>query len=154
LRQRTEFIDQLVLVFVGVVFFGVDHIIDLRRSEELRSSVARRLEQGRVFTQSSMRRSLSNQMQSETTDVSRSPRVGSVIDALVDHRIEACTKPLGVDPRRAGCRLGKRRSEHEAPWPNGPQLCNRSAVACYDYRPAGLYFAKHGCDERSTCSTL
>jgi hypothetical protein len=104
-----------------------------------------------------------------TTEVSRSPRVGSAIEALVYHRIEVCAKSRGVDPRRAGRRVGKRCSEHEPPWLNWPQLRNRRAVACYDYRSASFYFAEHGGgliaqltlrddavhkQDRSTCSTL
>jgi len=42
-----------------------------------------------------------------TTDVSRSPLVGSAIDALIYHSIEIRTKPAGIDPRCAGCRVGK-----------------------------------------------
>jgi hypothetical protein len=95
--------------------------------------------------------------------------VGSAIESLVDHRIEVCTKSLGIDPRRAGGRFGKGRSEYKAPWLNGPQFCYRCAVACDHDRPAGLYFTEHGCGlitqfslcdgsvhkrECSTCSTL
>jgi hypothetical protein len=42
-----------------------------------------------------------------TTDVSRSPLVGSAIDALIYRSIEICTKPTCIDPRCAGCRVGK-----------------------------------------------
>jgi len=41
-----------------------------------------------------------------TTDVSRSPLVGSVIDVLVYHHIEIGTKPSGVDAGRANRSFG------------------------------------------------
>jgi hypothetical protein len=104
-----------------------------------------------------------------TTEVSRSPLVGSAIESLIYNCVEVSTKPLSIDPRRTGCGLGERRAEHEAPWPNGPQFRNRCAVSRYDYRAARLYFAQyssrliaqltlrdgavHGAD-CSTCSVL
>ena len=78
-----------------------------------------------------------------TTEVSRIPRVGSVIEALVYQRIEVCAELCGVDTGCAGYCLGERCPEHEAPWLYGSQLRNRRAVTGYDDRAASLYFAKY-----------
>jgi hypothetical protein len=88
---------------------------------------------------------------------------------LVDYGIQVCTKPPGIDPRRAGSCLGKRCSEYEPPQANGSQLRNRRAVARHYDGFAGLYFAENGSglipklalindsthgQKCSTCSTL
>jgi hypothetical protein len=106
---------------------------------------------------------------SMTTDVSRSPRVGSAIEALVYYRIEVRAKSGGVDARGTGGCICKRCSEYESARLDGPQLRYRRAVACHYYRAACLNFAKHGggliaklalrdgtahSPDCSTCSTL
>jgi hypothetical protein len=68
--------------------------------------------------------------------------VGSVIESLVDYGVQVCTKPPGIDPRRAGSCLGNCCSENKPPRPNGSQLRNRRAVARHDDGFARLDFAK------------
>jgi hypothetical protein len=80
-----------------------------------------------------------------TTDVSRSPLVGSATDALIDHSIEICTKLISIDPRCAHRRFGKGFPRCEPARPNGPQLCHRCAVAGDHDRSTRLHFTKHGC---------
>jgi hypothetical protein len=80
-----------------------------------------------------------------TTDVSRSPLVSSVIDALIYHSIEIGTKPTGVDPGRANRSFGNGGSGHESARPNGPQFRDGRAIAGHHDRSARLYLAKHGC---------
>lgn len=80
-----------------------------------------------------------------TTDVSRSPLVGSVIDALVDHSVEICTKSICIDAGCTHCCIGKGCSRHEATRPNRTQLRHRGAVTGDYDRSPGLYLAKDGC---------
>ncbi len=79
-----------------------------------------------------------------TTDVSRSPLVGSAIDSLIYHSIEICTEPFRVDPRCAGCSFGKGFSGHEPARPYGPQLGDWRAVAGYNDCSTRFHLAKHG----------
>jgi hypothetical protein len=76
--------------------------------------------------------------------VSRSPLVGSVIETLVNHCIEVCTKSAGIDPWCAGRCLRERCSEYEPPLPDGSQLRNRRSVARHYDGLACLNFAKDG----------
>jgi hypothetical protein len=55
-----------------------------------------------------------------TTEVSRSPLVGSAIDALIDYSVEVCTKPISINPRRAGGRFREDASRYEPMRANGP----------------------------------
>jgi len=80
-----------------------------------------------------------------TTDVSRSPLVSSVIDALIYHRIEIGTKPTGVDPGSANRSFGNGCSGHESARPNRPQFRDGRAIAGHHNRSARLHLAKHGC---------
>jgi hypothetical protein len=79
-----------------------------------------------------------------STDVSRSPLVGSAINALIDHSIEICTKPISLDPRCAQRRFGQSCPRCEPARPNGPQLCHGCAVAGDHDRSTRLHFTKHG----------
>ncbi|HEU4592055.1 MAG TPA: hypothetical protein VFS13_14200 [Steroidobacteraceae bacterium] len=75
------------------------------------------------------------------TDVSSNPLVGSVIYALIDHGVDVCAKPAGVDP---GCARGCIRNGppwHEAVGPKWPQLRDGSAIACDDDRSARFHLA-------------
>jgi hypothetical protein len=80
-----------------------------------------------------------------TTDVSRSPLVGSVIDALIYYHIEIGTKPSGVDAGRANRSFGNGCSGHESVRPDRPQFRDGRAIAGHHDRSARLYLAKHGC---------
>ena len=79
-----------------------------------------------------------------TTDVSSRPRVGSAIDALIDHGIEIRTESVGVNPRGASHCFLERGSGHESTRPDGPQLCYRRAVTRNDDRAPCLNFTKDG----------
>jgi hypothetical protein len=63
---------------------------------------------------------------------------------LVDYGVQVCTKPPGIDPRRAGSCLGNGCSENKPPRPNGSQLRDRRPVARHYDGFAGLYFAEDG----------
>jgi hypothetical protein len=61
---------------------------------------------------------------------------------LVDYGVQVCTKPPGIDPRRASSCLRNRRPENKPLRPNGSQLRNRRAVARHDDGFARLDCAK------------
>lgn len=77
--------------------------------------------------------------------MSTSPRVGSVIDVLVDYNIKTRSKAARID---AGCSRGcfsQSRPGYEWARPNGPKLRHRRAVTRDDDRPTSLHFSKDGC---------
>lgn len=76
--------------------------------------------------------------------MSSSPLSSCVIESLVDHCIEVCTNPAGIDPRCASCTFRNGCSENEPARPNGSQLRNRRAVARHYDGRACLDFAKDG----------
>jgi hypothetical protein len=55
-----------------------------------------------------------------TTEVSSSPLVGSVIDALIDSRIEIDTKLASIDAGRSRSRISNHCSRHKPARPNRP----------------------------------
>ena len=70
--------------------------------------------------------------------------MGSVIESLINHGIEICTKLRGIYSRCSGCSLHQSRSRHKTSCTDGSQLRNRCAVTSNDDGFAGLYFAKDG----------
>jgi hypothetical protein len=80
-----------------------------------------------------------------TTDVSSSPRVGSAIDALVDHSLEIRAESTCINPWRPPRGFGKRGSRHKTTRANGSQLCHGRAVARNDDRSSSLDLAQNSC---------
>ncbi len=80
-----------------------------------------------------------------TTDVSSSPRVGSVIDALIDHGIDIRAETAGVDPWRAGCSLRNGCTEDEPARPNRPEFGDRRPVSSHHDGSPRLNFPEHCC---------
>ena len=78
-----------------------------------------------------------------TTEVSRSPLVGSAIDGLVHDRIQFHAQTVEIDARRAARRLGNHRSKHEPPLRNRAELGDRHPVSGDGDRLAGLHLAKY-----------
>ena len=80
-----------------------------------------------------------------TTEVSSSPRVGSVIDALIDHGIDIRAETAGVDPWRTGCSLRNGCTEDEPARPNRPEFGDRRPVSSHHDGSPRLNFPEHCC---------
>lgn len=78
------------------------------------------------------------------TDVSRTPRVTSVIGVWIHYGIEVRPKLRGIDPGcTSGC-FGDCCTRHEAPPPDGAQFPDRRAVSTDDDGVPGLNLPQHG----------
>src|SRR5258708_15011502 len=77
------------------------------------------------------------------TDVSRTPRLASVIRARINYGIEICTELRGIDPGSFSRRIRDGRARHEATSLNGSQFSDRRAVSAHDDRSPSLHLTEY-----------